>query len=151
MYWHCIDIDKEYHKYSILVISSIQLSPNVCYVLCCTFKRQLKQFLPESHTLSTPGCHGMLPALHQSWSSPLGTQSTPTTRWRALISSLSSGPLPYSHAGKSTLVKYKICCNDKLTCQSLLGTNLGLWVNMFRKEDNVHTPDVNYITWDNPT
>lgn len=67
-----------------------------------------EQSLPDNHTLGTPRCHGTLPARHRSWSSPSGTQSTPTTRWRAPTSSLSPGPLPCSHAGKSTLVQCKI-------------------------------------------
>lgn len=74
------------------------------FALITIEKYNYKYLLPGSHTLSTQGCHGMLLALHRSWSSPLGTQSTPPTRWRAPTSSLSSGPLLYSHAGMSTLV-----------------------------------------------
>lgn len=82
-------------------------STGCCDVLCFQFLILNKQSLPENHTLNTLQCHGMPPARHRSLSSPLGTQNTSTTHWRAPISSLSSGPQLYSHAGKSTLVKKK--------------------------------------------
>lgn len=70
----------------------------------------------------------MVLALHQSWSFPLGILSTPATRWRARISLLSSDPLPYSHAGKSTLNKEtkKLYIITNLLYD--LGSNLGFYV-----------------------
>lgn len=96
------------------------------FLLCCLFQFSLnsaashfalfiikkKKNLPENHTLDTPECPERLLARHQSLSFPLGTLSIPTTHSRGLISLLSSGPLLYSHAGKSVLLTDKVSCKQ---------------------------------------
>lgn len=96
------------------------------FLLCCLFQFSLnsaashfalftiffKKNLPENHTLDTPECPERLLAHHQSLSFPLGTLSIPTTHSRGLISLLSSGPLLYSHAGKSVLLTDKVSCKQ---------------------------------------
>ena len=70
---------------------------------CIYFFRKEHPILPESHTWGRPGCRGNMQAPHRSRLSPWGSQSTLTTCCCSPSSSLSSGLLPCSHAGRSNL------------------------------------------------